>query len=52
MHDANLGRVCGEEFEGKTVGEFNYDELPKMQKQVPVHFMPDCHYRLSDHEDG
>jgi len=52
MHDSNLGRVCGEQYEGRKVSEFNFDELPKMQKQVPVHFMPDCHYRLTDHEDG
>lgn len=30
MHDANLGRVCGEEYEGKLVSEYDYADLPKM----------------------
>lgn len=32
LHDDDLGRVCGPEYEGKTLSEYDYANLPKLAR--------------------
>ena len=33
MHDSDLGRLCGNEFKGKNVADYDYETLPVLQRQ-------------------
>lgn len=36
-HDGTLERMCGVEYEGKRVSDFNFVDLPKFQTSIPIH---------------
>lgn len=40
-HDDELDRLCGI---NKSVSEYNYDEIPPFQEQVPLHFSTNMAY--------
>ena len=50
-HDDTLGRMCGEEFAGKRVSDFNFNDLPRYQKTVSMHLTPG-EYHMRDDEEG
>ena len=47
-HDEDVKRLCGID---KKVSDFNYDELPLMKRQIPMHFSTGEYHLLQD-EDG
>lgn len=50
-HDSDLGRLCGEEYKGKNVQDYNFNDLPVMQREVPLHFSNGI-YTCRPEEDG
>ena len=36
-HDSTLERMCGTQFIGKKVSDYNFEDLPKFQKIIPLH---------------
>lgn len=46
-HDDTLERMCGEEYAGKRVRDFNFNDLPKFQNNIPFH-LDEGHYSLQD----
>lgn len=38
FHDKDLTRLCGEEYAGKQIKDFNYEDLPRIQKEVRLPF--------------
>ena len=51
VHDADLSRQCGEEYRGKTISQYNFADLPPMQKEITMHLSPGA-YKVKDEEDG
>jgi len=49
-HDSSLGRLCGDQYKETLVSELNYDELPRMQETVALHFS-DGTYTCKPEED-
>ena len=49
-HDADLGRMCGQMYEGRRISEFNYADLPPFQKTVSMHLSPGD-YTMPDDEN-
>ena len=47
-HDDDLKRICGID---KNIQDFNYEELPLMKREIPLHFS-DGDYHLLQEEDG
>jgi len=43
--------MCGEEYKGKGVGDYDHADLPRFQKNITHHFA-EGHYELSDKEEG
>ena len=50
-HDDTLGRMCGEQYQGKRISDFSFNELPTYQKTVSMHLSPGD-YQMRDDEDG
>lgn len=50
-HDATLDRMCGSEFNGKHVKDYNFEDLPKFQRKIRFH-LNEGFYELSDSEEG
>jgi glycerophosphoryl diester phosphodiesterase len=50
-HDSKLDRLCGLEYGDRGIGDYNLNELPKLQRQLEHHFATGL-YTLSDNEDG
>jgi len=50
-HDPVLDRVCGTEFEGKRIGDYNFEELPPLKRSIGLH-LGDGAYDLSEKETG
>ena len=50
-HDDTLERMCGEDYRGKRVRDFNFDELPKFQKHIPFH-LDAGHYSIQEDSDN
>lgn len=36
-HDNTLERMCGNEYVGKRVADYNFADLPKFQQNIPIH---------------
>ena len=51
FHDNEMGRVCGPEYDGKTIEEYNYADLPKLLREVPTDRKDDF-YQLRADETG
>jgi len=30
FHDAEMGRLCGPDYEGKVIADYEYDDLPRL----------------------
>ena len=50
-HDADLERMCGPQYRGQLLAEYNYLDLPPMQRQIKMHLSPGD-YQLKEEEDG
>ena len=50
-HDEKLGRMCGDEYQDKKLIEYDYANLPPMQKTISMHLTPGD-YTMRDDEDG
>jgi len=35
FHDEDLGRLCGDAFVGLKTSDFNWKDMPKMQREIP-----------------
>ena len=51
-HDADLERMCGEEFAGKMIKETNYADLPLFKKEGIKMHLSAGDYIMKDSEDG
>ena len=36
-HDSDLGRMCGPEYQNKLISDYNYADLPEIQRRVTMH---------------
>ena len=36
-HDSDLGRMCGPEYQNKLISDYNYADLPEIQRKVTMH---------------
>jgi hypothetical protein len=43
--------MCGPEYEGKHVREYNYEDLPRFTRSIMMH-TAEGNYDLQDHEEG
>lgn len=43
--------MCGDQFEGKTLEEYNFADLPPFQREIPMHFATGA-YKCKDDEEG
>lgn len=50
-HDDELSRMCGKDYAGKRVRDYNFNELPPFQKHIPMHTAVG-EYDLKDNEEG
>lgn len=50
-HDNTLERMCGPEFAGKRVRDYDFKDLPKFQQNIPIH-MQSGSYSLTQEEEG
>ena len=50
-HDENLDRLCGDK---RNVCDVNFSELPKFQKNIPIHFnlQPNGQFKTYDFKPG
>ena len=51
QHDDTLERMCGPEYAGKKMTDYNYADLPPMQKKIKMH-LTEGDYNMRDDEDG
>ena len=51
VHDADLGRMCGDAYLGRNIEEYDFEELPPMQREIPMH-LSNGSYKLAEEEDG
>jgi len=52
FHDPDLGRVCGPDYIDRRPDEFNYEDLPLMQREIGDSESFDTIYELKDEESG
>lgn len=38
FHDKDLERLCGKEYAGFKIQDFNYEDLPRIQKEIRLPF--------------
>ena len=50
-HDRTLGRLCGDAYAAKTVGDYDLVDLPPLQRRIR-HTFAAGHYTLGDGENG
>ena len=51
VHDGDLERMCGSEFRGRNLNEYDFEDLPPIQKEIAMHLSPGS-YKVKDEEDG
>ena len=42
-HDNTLERMCGSEYTGKRVADFNFADLPQFQQKIPIHMQAESY---------
>ena len=50
-HDAELGRMCGPDYQGRQLSSYNYSELPPIASEIKMHLSEGA-YKMRDDEDG
>lgn len=50
-HDDTIERMCGGYYQGKRVRDYDFDELPTFQQNIPFH-LDDGHYTMQDADVG